>query len=188
MRFSEKHPNVRFTILSRISTEILSMLENLDVDAGISYLDNEPTGRVSTELLYEERYMLVCASGSPFAARASVEWEELDGQRLCLLTPGTQNRRIINKNFAAVGIMPEAIIESDSAIVMVANAETGRWLTVLPEDMARFLANGKSVRLIPLSGAEPSHTVGLIAPYREPHTPVLSALLSEARQMSALKG
>ena len=54
-RFSEKHPKVRFTILSRPSAEILTMLENLDVDAGISYLDNEPMGRVSSEALYTER-------------------------------------------------------------------------------------------------------------------------------------
>ncbi len=33
-RFSDAHPNVRFTILSRTSVEILSMLDNLDVDAG----------------------------------------------------------------------------------------------------------------------------------------------------------
>ncbi|PVA11187.1 LysR family transcriptional regulator [Pelagivirga sediminicola] len=186
MRFSEKHPNVRFTILSRTSIEILSMLENLDVDAGISYLDNEPTGRVSTEPLYEEKYMLVCALSSKFAARRSVGWEELDGERLCLLTPDNQNRRIINKNFAAVGVMPEAIIESNSTVVMVANVETGRWLTVLPEDMARFLTTGKSLRLVPLKGREPAHAVGLVAPYREPHTPVLAALLAEARRMSAM--
>ena len=105
-RFSEKHPNVRFTILSRTSIEILSMLDNLDVDAGISYLDNEPTGRVSTEPLYEERYMLVCSADSPFAGRQSVDWKELEEQKLCLLTPDMQNRRIINRNFEAAGVTP----------------------------------------------------------------------------------
>ena len=43
-----RHPNVRFTILSRTSIEVLSMLENLETDAGITYLDNEPLGRVNT--------------------------------------------------------------------------------------------------------------------------------------------
>src|SRR5471030_341979 len=32
--YRAKHPNVKFTILSRTSTEALSMLENLEVDAG----------------------------------------------------------------------------------------------------------------------------------------------------------
>jgi DNA-binding transcriptional LysR family regulator len=47
-RFGVEHPNVDFTILSRTSIEILSMIDNLEVDAGISYLDNEPLGRVTT--------------------------------------------------------------------------------------------------------------------------------------------
>lgn len=189
--FSEKHPNVRFTILSRTSVEILSMLDNLDIDAGLSYLDNEPMGRVSTEPLYEETYMLVCAETSPFAARDAVAWRELDGQKLCLLTPDMQNRRIINGNFAAAGVTPQAMIESNSTVVLVANVVSGDWLTVLPGDIARFLSGGKPLRLVPLTGPltgrARGHAVGLVAPFREPHTPVLSALLGEARRISDLK-
>jgi DNA-binding transcriptional LysR family regulator len=67
-RFAEAHPNVRFSILSRTSAEILAMMENLDIDAGLSYLDNEPLGRVVTVPIYRERYVLVCRSDSDLAA------------------------------------------------------------------------------------------------------------------------
>ena len=33
-------------------------------------------------------------------------------------------------------------------------------------------------------GADAAHAVGLIAPLREPHTPVIAALLQEARRMA----
>ncbi len=183
-RFGEKHPNVRFTILSRTSVEILSMLDDLEVDAGISYLDNEPMGRVSTQPLYRERFMLVCAKDSPFAGRESIGWGELRGERLCLLTPDMQNRRIINRNFAEAGVEPEAWIESSSTVVLMATVERGGCVTVLPEDIARFLASGKAVSLVKLEGPGPAHSVGLIAPWREPHTPVLDAMLRAARGMS----
>ena len=39
---------MQFTIYSRTSIEILDLLDNLEIDAGITYLDNEPLGRVST--------------------------------------------------------------------------------------------------------------------------------------------
>ncbi len=185
-RFSALHPNVRFTVLSRTSIEILTMIENLDVDAGISYLDNEPTGRVSREPLYEERYMLVCRDDSEFAGRPEVRWRELAGQTLCLLTPDMQNRRIINKNLQAAGVPPEAAIEANSTVVLVANVLQGGFLTVLPEDIARFLIGGKPLEIIPLSGGGKGHAVGLVAPFREPHTPVLAALLAEARRLSDL--
>lgn len=182
--FGKKHPNVHFTILSATSIEILSMLDNLEVDAGISYLDNEPMGRVSTEHLYDEGYMLVCAESSEFASRRSIGWEELKGQRLCLLTPDMQNRRIINRNFAAVDVAPVTWIESNSTVILVAMVERGDCLTVLPNEMARFLATGKALAVVPLIGHEPRHSVGLVAPYREPHTPVLDALMRTVRGLS----
>lgn len=183
-KFSEKNPNVRLTILSRTSIEILSMIENLDVDVGITYLDNEPTGRVSTEPLYREHYMLVCGMGSRFSDRNSVRWNELEGERLALLTPENQNRRIINRHFKEAGVTPDAWIESDSPVVLVANVETGDWLTVMPADIAAFLVKGKALKLIPLASTTTGPSVGLVAPYREPHTPTLQALLNQARQMS----
>ena len=62
--YRAKHPEVRFTIVSRTSIQVLSMLENLQVDAGLTYIDNEPLGRVSTIPLYHEEYRLLTSSSS----------------------------------------------------------------------------------------------------------------------------
>ena len=185
-RFNRKHPKVTMTVLSRTSSEILSMIENFTVDAGVSYLDNEPMGKVTTAPLYRERYMLVCGADAPLAARNMVGWEELDGQNLCLLTPDMQNRRIINQNFHAAGVTPAATIESDSTLVLIAHVEEGEWMTVLPADMARFLCAGRALKMVPLGTADAAQTVGLVAPHREPHTPIIKALMNEARRMSEL--
>ncbi|MFC3169718.1 LysR family transcriptional regulator [Paracoccus fontiphilus] len=183
-RFGAAHPNVGMTILSRTSVEILQMIDDLTVDAGISYLDNEPLGRVSTVSLYDERYMLVCAQDSPLVARDRVAWSDLAGHRLCLLTSDMQNRRIINRNLIEAGVTPQATVESSSTVVLVAHVLEGGWITILPEDIAGFLTQGKPLRTIPLDGDGASHVVGLVAPWREPHTPVLEALLTEARRMA----
>lgn len=182
-RFGQRHPNVSFTIMSKTSIEILQMLDDLDVDAGISYLDNEPLGKVSTVSLYEERYMLVCDPASDFAGRDHIDWAELNGRRLCLLSTNMQNRRIINRNLSNAGVTAQIAVESASTVVLVAHVMEGGWLTILPEDIARFLTQGKDLRLIPMQGGGAGHSVGLVAPWREPHTPVLDALLTEARRM-----
>ncbi|MCZ0961648.1 LysR family transcriptional regulator [Paracoccus benzoatiresistens] len=183
-RFGAAHPNVGMTILSRTSVEILQMIDDLDVDAGISYLDNEPLGRVSTVSLYDERYMLVCGEDSPLAGQDRVAWSDLAGHRLCLLTSDMQNRRIINRNLIEAGVTPQATVESSSTVVLVAHVLEGGWITILPEDIAAFLTQGKPLRMVPLDGSGASHSVGLVAPWREPHTPVLEALLTEARRMA----
>ncbi|MGB3176436.1 MAG: LysR family transcriptional regulator [Albidovulum sp.] len=185
-RFGKAHPNVRFTILSRTSIEILSMIENLEVDAGISYLDNEPLGRVVTVPLYRERFMFVCAEDAPLAGRAEVGWTDIADEPLCLLTPDMQNRRIINQQFQEVGCKVTGAVESNSTVVLMAHVATGRWATILPVQMAEFLAAGKPVKIIALQETAKRHAVGLIAPYREPHTPVLAALLREAQGIAQM--
>jgi DNA-binding transcriptional LysR family regulator len=183
-RFADLHPNVRFSVLSRTSAEILAMLENLDIDAGLSYLDNEPLGRVVTVPIYRERYVLVCRADSDLAAKTRVAWRDLEGRRLCLLTPDMQNRRIINQNFMAAGVSAEAQVESNSTLVLASHVREGDWLTILPSDMAEMLAGAPDMCVRPMSEQTAQHTVGLIAPHREPHTPVLEALLSEARHLA----
>src|SRR6202043_618939 len=94
--YRAKHPDVRFTILSRTSIQVLSMLENLEVDAGLTYLDNEPLGRVHTVPLYLEEYRLLTSATGALGDRDQVTWADVARIPLCLLTPDMQNRRIID--------------------------------------------------------------------------------------------
>ena len=81
--FQEKHPDVTFSILSTTSLKILGLLENLEIDAGLTYLENEPLGRVTSVPLQVERYHLVTAAGTSLADRETVTWKEVGGIRLC---------------------------------------------------------------------------------------------------------
>ena len=182
--FAQAHPKVRFTILSRTSTEVLKMLENLEVDAGLSYIGNEPLGRMTTAPIYTERYMLVCHADNQLALQSEVTWADLAAENLCLLTPDMQNRRIINQCFMEADVTPDALVEANSTLVLAAIVEQGGWVTVLPGDMARFLAAGKGLAVVPIAGAHVEHKVGLVAPHREPHTPVLEALLRAAQGLA----
>ena len=83
--YRERHPNVQFTIYSRNSLEILDLLENLEIDAGITYVENEPVGRVNTVPLYAEHYRLLTAADAPLGNRDTVTWKEVAQVPLCLL-------------------------------------------------------------------------------------------------------
>jgi DNA-binding transcriptional LysR family regulator len=183
--YREKHPNVRFTILSRNSIEVLAMLENLEVDAGLTYLDNEPLGRVNTVPIYKERYRLVTSIEGPFGDRESVNWAEVGTVPLCLLTPDMQNRRIIDALLVAAGAHPQTTLESNSMIVLYSHVRTGRWASVMPEKLASTLGLTDRVRAIPIVDPEATHTVGLVVPHREPMTPLALALVAEVRTVAA---
>src|SRR3546814_21018090 len=84
--YRAKHPNVRFTILSCTSIRTLSMLENLEVDAGITYIDNEPLGKARSVPLYSEQYRLLTSEDSPLGDRESVRSEARSVGKECVRT------------------------------------------------------------------------------------------------------
>jgi len=182
--FRARHPNVSFAIMSRTSIEILSLLENLEVDAGLTYLDNEPVGRVRVVPLYRERYRLVTAADSPLGDRERVTWAEVGQIPLCLLTPDMQNRRIIDRYLRAAGCEPAPTLESDSMIVLFSHVRTGRWASVMPAKLAETLGLTETIRAIPIEGPEPYPTIGFVIPDREPLTPLTAALVTEAKRLA----
>jgi DNA-binding transcriptional LysR family regulator len=186
--YRAKHPDVSFTILSRNSIGVLGLLENLEVDAGVSYLDNEPLGRVQTVPLYSEDYRLLTASDSPLGNRDKVTWAEVGKVPLCLLTPDMQNRRIIEQLLRQAGADVAPTLESDSIVVLVAHVRTGRWASVMPGKLAEVLGLTEKVRAIPIVDPVVTHSIGLVVPHRNPLTPLINALVSEARLLAPILG
>ena len=186
--YRAKHPNVKFTILSRTSSEVLSMLGNLEVDAGLTYIDNEPLGRLRAVPLYLEQYRLLTSADSPLGERDKVTWAEVGRIPLCLLTPDMQNRRIIDSLLHAAGGHIEPTLESNSMIVLFSHVRTGRWASVMPEKLADTLGLTERLRAIPIVEPEAVHEIGLVVPPREPMTPLVSALVAEATRLANTKG
>src|SRR5262245_34219760 len=182
--YRERHPNVQFTIYSRTSIEILDLLENLEIDAGITYLGNEPLGRVNATPLYHERYRLLTSADAPLGDRESVTWAEVAQVPLCLLTPDMQNRRIIDRLLQRAGGESRPTLESDSMILLFSHVRTGRWASVMPAKLAETLGLAETIRAIPIVEPEAVQTVGLVVPAREPMTPTTAALVSEARRLA----
>lgn len=183
--YRARHPAVHFTVITRPSTQILALLENLEIDAGITYLDNEPLGHVNTMPLYKESYRLLIAAGAPLGNRQHVRWAELSRLPLCLLTPNLQTRRIIDGLLQSAADDPGPTLESDSAILLLDHVRTGQWASIMPAKIAEAMAPTDTIRSIPIVEPSAVHTIGLVVPAREPMTPLNAALVAEARRVAA---
>jgi DNA-binding transcriptional LysR family regulator len=186
--YRAKHPSVRFSIVSKTSIDVLRLLDDLEVDAGLTYLDNEPVGRVNTVPLYYEEYRLLTSPAGAFGDRDSVTWAEVGQVPLCLLTPDMQNRRIIDALLRSAGQEPSPTLESNSMIVLFAHVRTGKWASIMPAKLAETLGLTDNVRSIPIVEPAATHAVGLIIPHREPMTPLITALVTEARALAKVLG
>lgn len=175
--FLASHPQVTVAILSLTSNEIQRGLDDFSLDAGVTYLDNEPLTHVRTMPLYRERFYFFTPSGNPLAGRRTVRWEEVAAQPLCLLTPDMQNRRILNAQFAVTGVAPHASVETNSVLTLWAHVRSGAWSTVLPHPFLFLFGEPEGMRAIPLEPGEQDYTIGLVVPDRDPLTPSARELL-----------
>ena len=182
--FRARHPDVRFRIVSCTSADVLGLLENLEVDAGLTYIENEPIGKVRTIPLYNESYRLLTSPDAMFGDRDSVTWKEVGQVPLCLLTPDMQNRRIIDRALRSVGAEATPTLTSNSLLVLYTHVKTGRWASVMPAKLAETLGLADAVRSIPIVDPVVDYSIGLVIPQRDPMTPLIAALVQTAREVA----
>jgi DNA-binding transcriptional LysR family regulator len=180
--FLRRHPGVHFTVDSLSSFEILEGIDNLELDGGLTYLENEPLGRVRAVPLFHERYRLVTAAHLPLGDRSTVSWAELADLDLCLLTRNMQNRRILDRLLTHDGAGRKPVLESNSIVTLLAHVSSGHWASILPETMADLAGVAEPMRSIPILNPEVTQIVGLVVASRDPATPLCNALLAEAER------
>jgi DNA-binding transcriptional LysR family regulator len=84
-RFLERYPGARVRVEALSSREIARRLAEFELDAGLTYLDNEtPPGTKRVEL-YRERFVLVAPSDHPLMQHSEVRWGEAAELPLCAL-------------------------------------------------------------------------------------------------------
>ncbi len=179
----QAHPQVEFTVLSHSSEEIIRGLSDFSIEAGITYLDNEPVAGLLQAPLYREHYCLFIAEDNPIASRASVTWQEAAQEPLCLLTPNMQNRRIIDRAFLAANVSPSPRLETNSIMNLLASVRTMGLASIMPEYFINILGRLEGVKAIPLIEPRVEHAVGLVGLPREPLSPLISALFAAARKL-----
>lgn len=170
------HPEVRMTIRSASSKEIIEGLETFELDAGVSYIDGLPT-RLSHIPFFDEHYRLVERGQDT----SPLPWVEAATRPLCLLTPEMQNRRIIDHHLSEAGVQAEARLSSNSTIALLAHVASGDWAAILPEALAEGLMLPEGCTARPLT-PEAVHPVGLLLPARDLISPALAALIAQVER------
>jgi DNA-binding transcriptional LysR family regulator len=180
-----RYPNVRFTVLGRTSNVLLNMLRQREIEAGVTYLSNEPIGDVSAVPIYREEYLLLTTPDGPFGDADHVTWSQAGQAPLCLLARDMQSRRIIDSILRRIGIEPTPRVETDSLSAVMAHVRVGRWASVVPNSALEFSEFSDRLRAIPIVEPEVFHTIGVVVSERFPMQPAIASLIEEARARAA---
>lgn len=168
-------------------SERIRQLEDCSLDAGVTYLENEPVENSLSWSLYYEKYRLFVHKDHPLANREKVTWKQVAGLELCSLTQDMQNRRIIDAVFCEIGRRPEIKIESNSFINLCHYIQGGRYCAVLPENFSELVGASNTLKSIPILSPLIKHAVGLVVQEREPLPILVTSLVEVAKTFHTAK-
>ncbi|MFI1733263.1 LysR family transcriptional regulator [Streptomyces acidicola] len=180
--FCERHPRAGVSLESLSSAQITHGLAEFELDAAMTYLDDDTLRQVRRFPLYEERYMLLTPVDGPLGASDTARWSQAAALSLCLLSPRMRNRRIIDECFAADGATAAPAIETDSVAGLYAHLPGGRWSSVISHAWLHMFGVPEGMRVVPLTGAAHGPRVGLVVAHSEPESVLAEALVAVARE------
>ncbi|MGW6010051.1 LysR family transcriptional regulator [Streptomyces sp. NPDC055210] len=180
--FCDRHPRARVSIESLSSVDITHGLAEFELDAAMTYLDDDSLRGVRRLPLYEERYMLLTPVAGPLGSAPTASWSAAAALPLCLLNSRMRNRRIIDECFAADGATAAPAIESDSVAGLYAHLPGGRWSSVISHAWLHMFGVPDGMRVVPLDGPAHGPRVGLVTGPDDPPSVLAGALLTEARR------
>ena len=179
-QFLSDHPSASVRIEVLPSREIVRRLVDFEIDAGLTYLDDDvPPGSRRVEL-YREQYVLIAPADDPVLQQQAVAWSDVAGHRTCALTRDMRNRRMIDRNFADQGVHLEPVVEADTVGALFAHISTLRLAAVACTTWLQAYGLPAGMAARPMAEIGPRPAVGLITLNRRPASIVAQALEAAA--------
>jgi len=176
-------PMIEIAVRSLTSREIERGLLAYELDAGLTYLENEPPAQVRSVHLYSERYLLATRADSALAALEAVHWAHAVAAPLCLLHQGMQNRRILDAHLAGLGFTLQPVATADSYVALLSMVAHGGVSSIVTDSHGELVAGDPALRLIEIADAVPTNSIGLVVLDREPLSPMAKTAVGAAQAL-----
>jgi len=181
--FSPKYPQVTIDVQSMSSIEIQRGLDKFEIDAGLTYLENEPLSHVRRTPLYRERYVFVTRKTGPLGLSSAVTWRDAVTENLCLLNETMQNRRVLNNLARSLGLELTPTVTTNSFLAICSHVCSGEWSSIIPHTFTFIFAGCEELALIDLVEPVHSQTIGVVASGRDPLPPLARAVMTCAARL-----
>jgi len=159
-RFNEQYPNIRFRILDLSANDGLESVARGEVEFGINLLGSSDPDLIFEPLL-EEPFVLACRRDHPFAHREVVNWVDLHGQRVIMVSRASGNRIILNAALAKADIHLSWSYEVMHLSTSLGLVEAELGISVLPQ-LATPQGDHPIIVTRPIRNPEVTRTIGVV--------------------------
>lgn len=181
--FLRHHPDAHVDISFVGLDKLRAGLTNFDLDAGITYLDQQ-FDPLASYALYREHLSLLAPDNDSFPTGPTITWAEAAALPLCLLSSHMHERQLIEGAFKRVDVSPEPMVESDSIVNLAFHVMQGAMATIIPSHFEATIDVFPRTRVIRLVKPEITRDVGLVWVEGDPMLPMAKAFLETLKDMS----
>src|SRR5213595_81533 len=129
-QYSERFPNVNVELIEALGAEQTAMLERGDVHVGIRLEQGGP--RFESRVLPPAEALAACAASLELGHAGFVDIGRLASYPLLLLDPGYSIRRLFDAACRLANVEPNILLESRAPHTLLALAEVGQGVAVIP--------------------------------------------------------
>ena len=175
MALQARFPVTRIHIRELSSPDVIEAVARQSADLGIAVKGPMPPSLSFTSLI-EDPFVLVGTATSRFAARRSVAWAELAGEKLVGFAHGTVNRALIDRALQARGVRIGWHYEVQQLPTALGLMEEGLGLLTLPRS-ALLNVHDPAIRAIQLTDPEVSRSIGLVQRRDDPPSEAIATFI-----------
>ena len=130
-RYAERFPNVRVKLTEALGLDQIPLLERGDVHIGIRH-DQGVNPWFESIVLPSDDVLAACLPSLPLSRGTSVDVISLAAHPLLLLDSGYSVRRLFNAACRVANMEPNILLESRSPHTLLALAEAGQGVAIIP--------------------------------------------------------
>lgn len=130
-RYAERFPNVHVKIIEALGGEQTAMLERGEVHIGIRH-EQVADGRFESLALPPDEVLAACAPTLQLGHAGMIDIDRLVSHPLLLLESGYSIRRLFNAACRFADFEPNILLESRAPHILLALAETGQGVAIIP--------------------------------------------------------
>ncbi|NTV68593.1 MAG: LysR family transcriptional regulator [Azonexaceae bacterium] len=175
---SKQAPNMPLFLKEDFTANLIPALKAGELDVIVIALPFAEPGLVA-QPVYDEPFRVVVPASHPWASRAEVNGDELDGQNLLLLGQGNCFRDQVLESCPRLSA-PDALehsLEGSSLETIRYMVASGAGVAVMPSTAADpLITKEPMVKVLPFAGVQPKRTVGLVWRITFPRSQAIDAV------------
>ncbi|MGE8098371.1 LysR family transcriptional regulator [Pseudomonas fluorescens] len=183
---SHTFPELKFSLSSMSSDQIIEGIGNNQLDLGICYLDHVNPNYLDFFEIGETRVGLLYDTRHFHFEGTEMSWEDAAELPLGMISNGMHYRKSIDLSFRSRGLDPQPILETDSTYQLFQAIHDGFCCSIMP--LSSGLENPiENLAFINLPDASVLAPLGLVMRKTEPRSAIAEKCFAEALKLFAAK-